>query len=426
MGGTRGTGAIAPAASAPVRVPPDGDPARAPLASPPTAVDANAQAQAAADPLRPTAADGWSPDRVVAVHSRNTGGFIGSAVNFALGGIDEAPGQRLSRGQVDRLAPFYATQFGLDETYVRGELAKVYLYVGGPSTTAQQAMTIGHHVYVPDEKSLRHIMEPSGRGWLAHELAHTMQFLAYQGGSPHAFLADYFNSMVIGQDPQRPGSGDGPAVWGAIFTGLRSAGHPEEDLGKAATTFRDRLVSSVLPASAIALPVALVGSGLLASARATTNLPLLGTGRSLPLAMSGIAAPAIAGSLIGSFSDRMGDGWTRTLGAVAGGGLAGAALWKAGAFSATLGQAGVHTFAGRLGRGGALGLAIGATVSGAAIGLMSATASANTIKGWSNSAQVLTALRNKPAGEAPKDLTFQDALHDSHWIEIDAESVARR
>lgn len=385
---------------------------------------ASSDSQATSDPLRPTGSNGWSPDRIVAVRSRNDGGFVGSALTFALGGVEELPGQRLSVAQVDALAPFYALEFGLDEAYVRRELAKVYLYVGGPSTTAGQAMTIGHHVFLPDSRSLERILSTGGRRWLAHELAHTMQLLAYDGGSPHRFLADYFTSMVVARDPREPGTGQGPAVWGALFTGLRTMGRPEDAIGTGATTLRDRAASTVLPAAAVSLPVAVAAGGGLAAARATTGINLLGTGASMRTGFGVVAAPALTGSVIGSLEDRLGTGWTQTLGAVSGGAIAGATLWAGGAWH--LGGSGGLTQAGpTLGRTGALGLATAAVVGGAAIGFMSASASANTARGWSSSAQVLHSLRDRPVGEAPRELTYTDALHDAHWGEIDAEAIAR-
>lgn len=384
---------------------------------------ADADEQAASDPLRPTARDGWSPDRVVPVRSRHEGGFLGSAVNFTMGGVDERPGQRLSVGQVDQLAPFFAQQFGLDEGYVRRELAKVYLYVGGPSVGGQ-AMTIGHHVFVPDERSLERILRPAGRRWLTHELAHTVQFLAYQGASPQRFLADYIGGAMLGRDPQQPGSGGGPVVWGALFTGLRTAGHPEEEIGRGASSVRDTLISTVLPAAAISIPVGLTAGGGLAAARATTGRRVFGTGASMSTALGVITAPALVGSLLGAHDEQLG-GSSKVLAAMTGAALAGAVLAHGKAFSVGGGTA--STMLGhRLGRGSALGLAIGATIAGGAIGLMSAAASANTVRGWSSSAAILHALSHAPAGEAPEELGLQDAVHDSHWLEIDAEAIARR
>ncbi len=428
--GATGAQVTAMPAAPPTRVPDDGAATerRKVLPSFPTpgqsddAVDADAQALA--DPLRPTAADGWSPDTITPVRSRHEGGFFGSALNFTLGGVDERPGQRLSHAQVDQLAPFFATQFGLDEAFVRRELAKVYVYIGGPAVD-NQAMTIGHHIFVPDEKSLERMMTRPGRRWLTHELAHTMQYLSYQHGNPQRFLADYFTSMIVGKDPQTPGSGDGPAVWGAFFTGLRTAGKSEEEIGKGSTSLRESLVSTVLPAAAVSIPVAITAGGALKAARVTTGRNLLGSGNSMTTAMSGIAAPALAGSAIGLFHEQLGDGWTKVLGTVAGGTLAGLALWRGGAFN--VGGSTAMTEVGRaLGRTSAIGLAVGATIGGAAIGLLSATASANTMQGWSRSADVLHSLHNRPVGEAPKEMDLMDAVHDSHWLEIDAEAIARR
>ncbi|MCB0880195.1 MAG: DUF4157 domain-containing protein, partial [Thermoleophilia bacterium] len=415
----------------PWRVPDEGDSSSASgtmqsmplLPHPPRADHAvTASEQSENDPLRPPGPDGWTPDTITPVRSRNEGGFIGSALNFTLGGVDEHPGQRLSTAQVDALAPFYATEFGLDEGYVRSELAKVYVYIGGPSVGGQ-AMTIGHHIYVRDEKSLRHILAPGGRRWLAHELSHTMQFLSYDGGSPHQFLADYFNSMIVGRDPQTPGTGKGPLVWGALFTGLRTLGHPESEIGKGSSSLRDTLISTVLPATAISVPVALTAGGGLSALRATSGRRVLGTGSSLGAGFGVIAAPAIAGSLLGAYDDQLG-GSSRLLATLAGGALAGGTMLAGGAFGVG-GSTAVTQFGRNLGRGTAIGLALAATIGGAAIGLMSSSASVNTMRGWSSSADVLHQLANAPSGEAPDKLGLQDAVHDSHWQEIDAEALAR-
>jgi hypothetical protein len=384
---------------------------------------ADANAQVLADPLQPPGANGWTPANVTAVRSRNQGGFIGSALQFTLGGVEERPGQRLSTAQVDTIAPFLATEFGLDEGFVRSELAKVYLYVGGPSTTANQAMTIGHHIFMPTSDQLDTILSKNGKRWLVHELSHTMQFAAYQGGSPHRFLADYFTSMAFAKDPQQPGTGDGPAIWGTFFTALRSTGHPEHEIGMGASGVRDRFVSSVLPAATLAVPVAIVGGATLAAGRATTGANLLGTGAPMRLAMNGIAVPALVGAAIGSYGDKLGTGWSETLGGAAGGAIAGAALWKAGAFQ--VGGSHAATEIGHsLGRTAGIAVAAGATLVGAAIGFMRARASANTVRGWSSSAQLLQAVQERHDEDA-KDLSFQDAIHDSHWLEIDAEASAR-
>ncbi|MEO6866749.1 MAG: DUF4157 domain-containing protein [Gaiellales bacterium] len=385
---------------------------------PPNGVGVSATAQATNDPLQPTATDRWSPDAINPVHSKLTGGFVGAALRAAFGGVDETPGQRLSVAQVDALAPFFATQFGLDEGFVRAELAKVYVYIGGP-TADNQAMTVGHHIYVPDEASLEHIMSRGGRRWLTHELAHTMQFLAYQDGNPERFLADYVKGMVVARDPQQPGSGTGPPVWGAFFTGLNTAGRTEDEIGAGAVTTRDRLFASVIPAAAVSVPAALVAGGALKATRATTGISVLGTKSPFAGTLGTIAAPALAGALIGTQGEKLGDGWTKTLGAATGGALAGATLMTTGAFK-------VGAEASKFARGSTIGAAAALTLAGAAIGLATATASNNTIQGWSSNAEVLQSLQSHSPNQKLDPLLLKEAVHDSHWIEIDAETVARR
>lgn len=407
----------------------DDDPTDAfPLVPPRTRQPVDASAQALADPLRPTAADGWSPDRIVAVRSRNEGGFAGSAVNFTLGGVDERPGQRLSTAQVDQLAPFYATQFGLDEGFVRRELAKVYLYVGGPSL-GSQAMSIGHHVFVPDERALERILSPRGRRWLAHELAHTMQFVSYHGSSPQTYLADYFTSLVVGRNPVTPGLGRGPVVWGALFTGLRATGRTEADLNHAANDLGEKLKVSALPAAVTGIPVAIALGGAIGAARATTGRRLLGTGNAMGTGMAMVAAPALAGAGAALLEGSIGVGGATVLGGLAGGAITGGALLRSGAFR--VGGSTASTAIGRaFGRWSAIGAAAGATLAGIGIGALAANASANTIRGGAAAADLLADIRHRDgdgcATCAVLDrLGLQDAVHDAHWLELDAEAAAR-
>lgn len=364
--------------------------------------------QARVDPPRPPAADGWAPDEIRPIRSRLDGGFLGSAVGFALGGVDEAPGQRLSTAQVDALAPYYAKTFDLDEQFVRSELAKVYLYVGGPSANGN-AMTIGHHVYMPDAASLKSILGPNGKRWLSHELTHTMQFAAYDGGSPHRFLASYLTGFAVGRDPSQPGSGDGRSVWGALFTGLSVAGEREDQLGSESQGVGDRMLSTVVPAATLSVPVGLFAGGTLALSRVTTGRALLGTGGSVAAGLGTIALPAIAGASIGAAAGTIGSGTSEALGAVAGGVLGASALAAGGALRT---------------RSPLMLAAVGAGVAGASlIGWMSARTSAATTTGWSRSASVIT-----DDGRQVRDrkLDYQHALHDSHWLELDAEATARR
>jgi len=388
---------------------------------------AYAHAQVIADPLRPPGANGWTPDEIVHVRSRNTGGIVGSAVSFALGGVEERPGQRLSTAQVDAIAPFYADKFQLDEGFVRRELAKVYIYVGGPSSEAHGAMTVGHHIFVPTDAGVDRILSPAGKRWLVHELSHTMQFLANEHGSPHTFLADYISALVVGHDPLSPGRSDGPLVWGSLFTGLASAGKTEDDLGRGAASFRERMISSVLPAAVVGVPTALVAGGLVAATRATTGKHLLGSSRGMTLGMGIIAAPAMAGAVAGSYEDTIGKRGAQILGGASGAAFAGLTLLRSGAFSA--GGAHAITDAGRsLGRTAGLSAAVAGAIAGAVIGFTSATASANTIRGWSRSAAIQTDLRHRdPTNpEVAETLSYADTIHDAHWFELDAETLAQQ
>ncbi|MCW2973928.1 MAG: hypothetical protein JWN72_2201 [Thermoleophilia bacterium] len=383
--------------------------------------DPTASAQAAADPLRPPGRDGWTPDRIIAVTSKNTGGFAGSALKFALGGVDEQPGQRLSTAQVDAFAPFYAKQFGLDETFVRQELAKVYFYLGGP-VPAGNAMTIGHHIFVPDSKSLTTILSPGGTGWLAHELAHTMQYLSYENGSPHHFLADYITGLMVGKDPLEPATGGGPPVWGSAFTGINLAGGTEDNIADQQLSAKARFTSGLLPAATLGIPVGLAAGGLLTAARATSVRPLLGHTPGAFLGLQVLAAPALVGAAAGTFSDKVGEPFAQTVGTIAGAGIASLAVWRSGAFSPATTSAVAHT---PVGRGIAIGAGVAAILVGAGAGWLGATATSNTVNGASHNAAILEELARSHTGDK-RTLDYQASLHDAHWQEIDAEALSRQ
>jgi hypothetical protein len=283
---------------------------------------------------------------------------------------------------------------------------------------------------MPDAASLERIVSPSGRRWLAHELAHTMQFLSYQQASPHEFLAEYISSLVIGRDPQQPGTGGGQAVWGALFTGLRATGRTEDELNRAAEGLREKLAVSVLPGAVTSLPVAFAAGGALAATRVTSGRRVLGTGNAMTTMLGTVAAPVLAGSAIGMLEDRIGVGGSTALGAIAGGVLAGSALARGGAFS--VGGATAATAIGKsVGRGTAIGLAAGLTLAGMALGGLAANASANTIRGGAAAADLISDMRLRTdegcaTCSVLKQLSFQDAMHDAHWLELDAEAIARR
>lgn len=383
-----------------------------------------ADAQATADPPVAAGSDGWSPASIKVVESRNPPSFERAAIQFALGGVDEAPGQRLSTAQIDALAPYYSHAFRVDEAWVRTELAKVYVYVGGPAKSSGQALTVGHHVFVPDESGLRRILSPVGRRWLTHELAHTMQFLAYDNGNSHRFLASYMKSIVLGHAPNRPGAGSGGMVWGAAFTGWRTHTEGYDKLGAASTSIGDRIGFSVLPAAMVGLPLGLSAGGLLAATRSGLNrgapelarrVSVLGSRSSVGTALGIVTAPLLAGSMAGVYADKIGKRPAQLLGAGAAGGAALLTLAASGALAHRAG--GGSTLTSRL-------LAGGAALFAAQLGWMTATLSANTIGGWAQSSNLLGA--HETNGVADPNPSFVDGLHDAHWAEIDAESVAQQ
>ncbi|MCW2950260.1 MAG: hypothetical protein JWN41_1273, partial [Thermoleophilia bacterium] len=343
-------------------------------------------------------------------------------MKFALGGVDELPGQRLSKTQVDAFAPFFANEFNLDESFVRQQLAQVYLYVGGP-VPAGNAMTIGHHIFVPDTAALTTILSPRGIGWLSHELAHTMQFLSYQNGNAHHFLADYVTGLMIGRDPEQPGTGHGSPVWGSGFTGLNLVGGTEKNIGDQALTLKGRLNVSLVPGALLGLPAGLAAGGLLAAGRASTALPILGTMPGPVLGLGVIGAPAIVGALAGAAGVHLGVTGAQAIGVGGGAAVAGALLWRSGAFSANA-LAAAGSAGGTIGTGMAVATGVAGVVAGAAVGWLSATASADSVRGTSHNATILNDLARSHT-ETPKTLDYKMALHDAHWQEIDAEAVSR-
>lgn len=369
--------------------------------------------QAAADPLAPTGRNGWSPADIRVTHARDNG-FVATGIAFLMGGRHEEPGQRLSTKQVDTLAPYYAAEFGLDEGYVRRELAKVYVYIGGPSIRGN-ALTVGHHIYVPDEESLRSILSPTNKRWLTHELTHTLQTLAYDSGDRHGFLAQYGIGSVLGHDPTQPGTGTGPYVWGAAFTGSVLADKPATELGAPAATTRDRLWMSVIPAAAVATPVALGAAALLAGTRAGTGIAFMAGTHAPTAAGAAVLGPALLGSVIGGWGGQAGlDPTGSTIaGGVGGGLLAAASLIRGGAWGGTPVQRAVS---------------VGLTLTGGAVGAATAHIGRATVDGSSTGARELVARGASHGPNLPPSapLGFGLALHDSHWREIDAELSAQR
>lgn len=380
-----------------------------------------ADRQAVADPLAAPAADGWSPADLRVVTTQTPPGFVRSAFQFARGQVVDRPGQRLTSAMVDELAPYFARTFGVSEADVRADLSKVYLYVGGPTSGGHMAMTVGHHIYLPGSAELKQIVSPQYKRWLVHELAHTMQFATYAGGSPYGAISQYLKGLAIGVNPRDAGTGSGPIVWGSVFTGAAAPNDPLENAGERAIAPRQRLALSMFPASAIGVPVGLALGGGIAGTRGVVarHIPELkallpGAGNSMATGLAAVALPFAVGAIAGSAADVIGKRQAQSAGALSAGALTAGALHRLG-FLRTAGHARVATLA----------AFAGATALGATLGLVSATATANSIEGWNLTGAALHGIRTHAENQrATKDLA--DAIHDAHWQETDAELIARR
>lgn len=120
---------------------------------------------------------GWTPARLTVVPSTRRAGTIGAVYDAVRGVNERGDGQALTDVQVAVLAPFLARSFSLPDAVVRADLGLVRIYSGGASTgRGGWAVTLGRDLYVADGTALARMMSWDGRRWLAHELAHTMQW----------------------------------------------------------------------------------------------------------------------------------------------------------------------------------------------------------------------------------------------------------
>jgi hypothetical protein len=355
--------------------------------------------------------DGWSPAELRVVQSRHRGSFPGATLRFAFGGVQEHRGQRLTTAQIDTFAPYFAKEYGMSEAFVRSELGKVYLYTGGPSAM-QNAMTIGHHVFLPDENSLRAFESPTNRRWMAHELSHVMQFDAEHGRNVPRYLADYVSGFVVSRAPDTgPGHSDtGRPVWGSLFTALQMSGKREDQLGAPPRSLRDRMVTGAVPGGVIAGTGGMISGGLLAATAASRGgAAPLGLRAPFRTGAALFAVPAAAGAAIGMAGGPLGIGTATALGGAAGAVGAAGILGAAGAFAA---RSPLHL-------AGVAGLVAGGAVLGASM----ANITASTARGWSPTTDTRTKHGTDVRGGA---YSWDEALHDGHWYELDAEASARQ
>lgn len=216
-------------------------------------------ARSVATPSTPTDEPaGWSPGAVAPSTSTRAGGLIRGGIDAWRGVPERSTGVGLTDAMVATLAPFLAEHMGLSEDIVRSDLHRTRVHVGGLAKDAGgTATTIGHAIYVSDARRATRMLGWSGRTWLVHELAHTMQWrraapaAATSAERDRAFLNQYLGAYV---------SHDGSFSRGGLAMALRELlrrrdpkveadgiadvihdTHPMEvEAAKVARAFRDR------------------------------------------------------------------------------------------------------------------------------------------------------------------------------------------
>jgi hypothetical protein len=139
---------------------------------------------------------GWSPGAVAPAPSTRAAGLLRGGIDAWLGHGERAAGVPLTSVQVALLAPVLAGAAHVAEAVVRGDLANVRIQVGGLAAgNGNVATTVGTNVYVSDAAYATQILSWAGRGWLAHELGHTMQWRRL-GGSDRHFLDAYVGAFA--------------------------------------------------------------------------------------------------------------------------------------------------------------------------------------------------------------------------------------
>lgn len=162
---------------------------------------------------------GWSPGAVSPSTSTRAGGLVRGGIDAWRGVPERSVGVGLTDAMVDTLGPFLAGQMGLSESIVRSDLHRTRVHVGGLAKDAGgTATTIGHAIYVSDARRATRMLGWTGRTWLVHELAHTMQWRRSAASSAtgaqrdQAFLNRYLAKYV---------SHDGSITKGGLAMALR-------------------------------------------------------------------------------------------------------------------------------------------------------------------------------------------------------------
>lgn len=173
---------------------------------------------------------GWSPGAVAPSTSTRAAGLLRGGLDAWMGRPERSVGVPLTAVQVAVLAPFLARAAALDERAVEHDLRGVRVHVGGLAHDAGNvATTVGRNIYVSDARYATHLLSWAGRGWLVHELAHTLQWRrsgpdqASDAARDRAFLAAYLRAYV---------ASDGSVAGGGLVQALqewrrrRDAGEP--------------------------------------------------------------------------------------------------------------------------------------------------------------------------------------------------------
>ena len=159
---------------------------------------------------------GWTPSDIKGVPSARRPGMLAASWDAMRGKAEREDGQKLTKVQIDQMAPSLAGSFGMPENEVREHLNQVELFLGGPAAnTPWNAVTIGHDIYVRSNDELKAIEGWSNRRWLSHECGHVMQYARTperldETHRIRRYLGAYVGHLVVG-------AGCSP---GAVFTGL--------------------------------------------------------------------------------------------------------------------------------------------------------------------------------------------------------------
>jgi len=155
-------------------------------------------------PLPTTKPATWMPGVFKPDTATRAGGLLKGGLDVYRGKAERAHGVALTSTQINAIAPFLAAETRLDPVVVRRDLTAVRIQVGGLAKGAGgTATTIGPNIYVSDAARAARILSWEGRGWLVHELTHTMQWrrvgvaqAADGAARDKAFLNKYLGGFV--------------------------------------------------------------------------------------------------------------------------------------------------------------------------------------------------------------------------------------